>query len=107
MPFTLLVRKENLDALPEPVRRYFDDWGRKGKVLGVEVVRVDTKLHLDRYGYDRRGKAPGVGPGHSVDCHSYNVGDVDFNEWVRKHPNLVEQLFVHGDEGGGCCDDDD
>ena len=100
MSHTIFVRATDLEKQPEPIRRYFDDWGRAETILGTRVVRVDTKI---RFSYDDwRRKKQGVGPGHSVECRSYDVGKVDFHEWIRLHPDEVEQIY--GSEERRECD---
>lgn len=105
MSHTILVRAERLSQLPEPIRRYFDNWGRDEVILGIRVVRVDTKLN---FAYDDfRRKRAGVGPGHSVECNVYDVGEVRFHEWLRTHPDEIQQIYGSEEHNNDCgCDDD-
>jgi len=104
MSHTILVRAEQLTGLPEPIRRYFDNWGRSEVILGIHVIRVDTKLHFDHD--DWRRKETGIGPGHSVECNSYDVGEVRFHEWLRTHPDEIQQIYG-SEEHHNDYDDDD
>ena len=46
MSHMLLVRKSDLPKIPEPIARYFTDWGRSYTLFGIELMRVDTKLRF-------------------------------------------------------------
>jgi len=98
-----MVRVDDLDKLPEPVRRYFDDWGRKTKVLGVAVVSVDMMLHWDHR--DWAQKKHGRGPGHTVDNHEYRVGGKSINDWIDEHQKIVHQIFGSEERHDGYGDD--
>jgi len=88
---TVMVRASDLEKLPASVRRYFDDWGRPNTILGIEVVAVDMMTNFDFE--DHRRKHQGRGPGHTVDNHAYRVGEDSINDWIRKHPKLVESIY--------------
>jgi hypothetical protein len=88
---TIMVRVSDLNRLPEPVRRYFDDWGFRATVLGVKVVRVDMMIRFDHVDWVR--KKQGRGPGHTVDNRAYLVGGRSINEWIEKHPKLVDSFY--------------
>lgn len=105
MSHMLLVRKSDLPKIPEPIARYFTDWGRSYTLFGIELMRVDTKLrfHFEDWSRKRRG----IGPGHSVECRSYSVGPTDFHEWIRKHQDVVVEVFGLSEDHNEGVDSDD